>query len=325
MKGMQRFRSFEEYAASLGHTDLRLIALAPDRATWASHRVELDGVSVRRARDGGPCLYDVAISADGIGLLVGVNAAGKVTGNGTVFGPHSVMLIPGRTEVRSTSLDAVEWISAFIPASRLNGLCDHNGVRRLVPASVIDGGTVVGIRLHRLLKRVVHAAMMGAFEGNPIARSDAAEELSVTVHRLVASPPPGEVTRARGRPARSKGEIMASVHEWLEEHRGPEPRLRDLVRVAGVSARTLHTAFQEQAGVSPKRFVRLRLLNAVRRELRRAARDGDRVTDVFTRYGIWNWGRLSGEYRELFGEYPSDTVRARQRRFLCIAGAELSR
>jgi AraC family ethanolamine operon transcriptional activator len=309
-----RFRSFDEYAAALGHADLRFVALDRARAPWTSCLVDLDGVLVRRAQDGGPCLLELAVAADGVGLVFGINAAGKLTGNGKLFGPDSVMVIPGRTEVRSTSLDAVQWMSVFVPASRFTERRDGNSVLHGIRSGVM-GPRAGGRTIRALMTRVARAATAGSFTANARARAEAAVELTEATRDLLRLPAPvQEADTLPGRPTKSRSEIMQQVHEWLEEHAAAKSSLRDLASVAGVSTRTLHNVFQEQLGVSPTRFLRIRLLNTLHRELRRAGDEGLMVTDVFTRLGIWNWGRVAGRYHALFGEFPADTVRERARR-----------
>lgn len=314
-----RFRSFDEYAAALGHRDLRLTALDRARAPWKSCSADLDGVRVRKAQDGGPCLAELAVADDGVGFVVGINAAGKITGNGTLFGAESVMVIPGRTEVRSTSLTAVEWMSAFIPAARLGERCDNNDGSRKVQSGVIVP-TQNGTALRAVLAQVVNAAVIGSFDANPLARVAAAAELVDAARHVLKIQPRQETRKALGRPVRPRTEIINRVHECLENQRTTQPSLRDLARACDVSTRTLHNVFQEQLGVSPKHFLRLRSLHILRRELRLAGNQGLMVTDVFTRLGIWNWGRVAGEYQSLFGEFPSETVRGRAgRRFISIS------
>jgi AraC family ethanolamine operon transcriptional activator len=46
----------------------------------------------------------------------------------------------------------------------------------------------------------------------------------------------------------------------------------------------------------------------VRRALRESTPTETTVTEIATRYGFWQFGRLAGEYRSLFGEAPSATL-----------------
>lgn len=293
------------------YPDLRLTALGRARAPWKSCWVDLDGVRVRRAQDGGPCLVELAVADESVGFVmgVGVNAAGKITGNGTLFDAHSVMLIPGRTEIRSTSLDSVQWMSVFIPAARLGGQSDRHGLPRGVRSGVM-GPTTSGPALRAVLTEVVEAAAVGAFDASPRARADAAAALTDAARMVLRMPTPVQnSSKPLGRPTRPRAEIIQRVHEWLETHSAPTPSLRDLARAADVSTRTLHNVFQEQLAVSPKRFLRVRSLNILRRELRLAGDQGLMVTDVFARLGIWNWGAWPANTRRSsvsFHQTPCD-------------------
>lgn len=307
-KTPNRYRTFDEYAEALGHSDLRLTALGRDRGGWESTRFELDGVFVRKARDGGPCLLEVAIDMDGVGLAVGVDAAGKITGNGELFRRSSVMIVPGRTGVQSSSLDTVEWLSVFIPADRLDPVPARSGRFRRVRGGFLDAPTGPA-GFQSLLQRVVTAAMSGAFDDNPLGEHDAAERLVLAARAVLDPTRPGEApTNHTGRSRISRADVLKRTYEWLEDQPRRNPSRHDLAKAAGVSDRTLHNVFLEQLGVSPKRFLRLRLLNAARRELRCANPEDTRVTDVVARLGIWDWGRFSGDYRALFGESPSATL-----------------
>ena len=76
----------------------------------------------------------------------------------------------------------------------------------------------------------------------------------------------------------------------------------------GLPERTLRFLFEEQFGTSPIRVLRARRLCEARRALR-AAPKGARVSDVAGRFGFWHLGQFATDYRALFGERPSDTVR----------------
>ncbi|WP_372013322.1 helix-turn-helix domain-containing protein [Pseudoxanthomonas sp. 10H] len=308
---MQDFESFEQYAAALGHADLRMLPLRRGRASWGMFSTEVDGLTVRMARDGGPCLFEGSIAADGFALMICFDGVGKVCGNGTPFGPYSVMVAPGGAAIQSTSLDVVSWMSVFIPASRLR----LGGIHaRSSPHAcrVFDVPARDYSALKNVLSRVSIAARSGAFEDNPVGRKEAAQRLTDVAQRIVMGHEIDmEYGQANGRPRRSRVEIIGRACDILEAHSGARIHVEDLAGTLGVPVRTLNYVFREQMGISPRHFVRAYTLNAARGALRLAEPGSIRVSDIAARFGIWEWGRFSRDYQQLFGELPSATLRRR--------------
>lgn len=86
--------------------------------------------------------------------------------------------------------------------------------------------------------------------------------------------------------------------------------IRDLCQGVGASERTLHLAFRQYLGTTPKAHLKMLRLNAVRRDLR-AAPPGAGVMDIAMRWGFFHAGWLSQDYRRMFGESPSKTLGSR--------------
>lgn len=302
---VQTFSSFEEYSTALGHRDLRLIALGRERTPWSSASCMLDDVFVRRAHDGGPCAFDAAIDADGIAFMVGIDAVGRITGNGTLFGSHSVMLIPGHIQVHSTSLDTVSWLSAFIPAHRIAEQSRSHREARVVDPLNADCKPFI-----RTLKRVIDAAMTGAFDGNPHGRREASEQIIAAAQVLLGTAATRERSLRPGRPFISRTAVIDRVHALIENHDDAPLTIADLMQATRLPERTLRNVFNEQFGMSPRRFVLAHTLNAIRRELRHANPAHTRFSEVARRFGVWELGRFARDYRALFGELPSTTLRS---------------
>ena len=101
---------------------------------------------------------------------------------------------------------------------------------------------------------------------------------------------------------------LAPVVRYIEDHADAELTPELLARVACVSVRTLHGAFQAQLGQSPMAYVRQIRLGKVRADLLRADPQHTRVTDVALRWGFFHQSRFAQQYREQFHELPSATL-----------------
>ncbi|MFT4159157.1 helix-turn-helix transcriptional regulator, partial [Shinella sp.] len=88
--------------------------------------------------------------------------------------------------------------------------------------------------------------------------------------------------------------------------------IESLIEVSGVSARTLFRSFKRIRGYPPMFFVKKIRLERARALL------GDRnavtsVTGVALKCGFANLGQFARDYRETFGELPSETLKRSSR------------
>jgi len=107
--------------------------------------------------------------------------------------------------------------------------------------------------------------------------------------------------------------ILGKLRLFFESQPELPLRVGDLCRHLGASQRSLHRVFVELYGISPARYLRLRRLHQARRALRWKNGAQGSVTEVGTAMGFFDLGRFASEYRALFGELPSETLRRRAR------------
>ena len=95
---------------------------------------------------------------------------------------------------------------------------------------------------------------------------------------------------------------------FIEAHQDGLITLADLCRATRLSRRTLHYAYKEHFGVTPKAYLTALRLDGVRRDL--VPRDTPvGVADVADRWGFWHMGQFAADYRRQFGELPSETLK----------------
>ena len=128
--------------------------------------------------------------------------------------------------------------------------------------------------------------------------------LSRTVNAGHRSPRPMQPPPRRP----SRAELVAQVDDFLRDNINEPITVGDLSRMAGVSERTLRSAFHDVLGVSPKQWALRQRLAAAREALSAAAPGTTTVTEIAMSYGFFELGRFAGRYRMVFGEMPSETL-----------------
>lgn len=113
--------------------------------------------------------------------------------------------------------------------------------------------------------------------------------------------------RIGDRTARNRGRVLRRALELIEAHAEDPPSIRDLCDMCGTSWPTLHRAFVDRFGVSPKTYVTAVRLNKARRDLRSGHVRW--VADAANASGFWHMGQFAKEYRELFNRLPSEDLR----------------
>lgn len=85
--------------------------------------------------------------------------------------------------------------------------------------------------------------------------------------------------------------------------------IAELCEALRTSRRTIQYCFQEVLNTNPVQYLRAIRLNNVRRELRNGNPAQMRIQDVAARWGFWHLSHFASDYRAMFGELPSDTLR----------------
>jgi len=105
---------------------------------------------------------------------------------------------------------------------------------------------------------------------------------------------------------------VRQAEEYIEANWNRSVRIVDLIGLTNVSSRSLFKSFRTARGYSPMAFAKMvRLKHA--KEMLSSGDAGTSVTAVAFNCGFGNLGHFAREYREAFGELPSETL-ARTRR-----------
>ena len=103
-------------------------------------------------------------------------------------------------------------------------------------------------------------------------------------------------------------EIVRRTREYILDRIDEPLQISEICRDLGVSRRILQYSFQDVLGINPVAFLRILRLNRARHDLVRIGAPLQ-VKDVIDRWGFWHPSRFSCEYKQMFAELPSETLR----------------
>lgn len=160
-------------------------------------------------------------------------------------------------------------------------------------------------------ERIVHAARETAIAVPDIFAAEQPrlalrEALLQAAHDLVASERDAEVQMPRS--SRARRRIVVAADEYLRAHMDRPIYTEELCGALAVSASSLAEAFRAVFVISPHRFLKLRRLSMVRTALRSEEQPVSLVKSVALAHGFWHLGQFAHDYRETFGETPSETL-----------------
>ena len=103
--------------------------------------------------------------------------------------------------------------------------------------------------------------------------------------------------------------IVREAEHYVDAQSYRPVHISELCSHLKISRRTLHRCFEDALGIGPGAFLRQKRLCFAHSALRRLDGRTANVTQVATEFGFLELGRFAHQYRQLFGEYPNETLR----------------
>jgi len=305
-----RFTDFEEFTQATRAWDLDFIQL--DRGNFETEITQvgvgnflLAQASFNRFIDqrgsSPPGLWTFAILAD---------KSSDIIWRGRQVGKKSLMIYAPGSEIDAQSRPGFDVYTLSYPESLLDELAQMSEIPSF--RTLIESSDLVAANSSELSKcREQTKHVLSAIKEQPLKLNSRAmlDEMKFSLSQQLISILVFSRPEYHKPSYRKRNRALGRAKAYLREH-GEEPvTVRDLCRVSEVSERTLRYAFLEQFGVSPKSYLLAMRLNGVRRQLSHADSSSATIADVANHWGFWHMGQFAKDYRRLFGELPSETLR----------------
>jgi len=305
------FSDFDEFADSIRGIAGRFVPTARSQADWWVDVSTLGRVDLQELQIGGAATYAGDGTPNTLTIGVPMTDPKKIRIDGHALEDNSLIYLKRDQPFTFAARQATRWAGVTIA---LRGAQAHPELfdATQVMAS-LDPGTRANSdlqhldRLRHLVSRVMTPDESVSF-ADPAAASAAEEEvLSAVLHTIEFS----NATQDRhlGRPQVPRNRVIARTLAIIEAAQGKPLFIDDLCRSTEVSERTLRNVFHEFFGCGPMRLLKVRQLLEIRRALLAGDPSQDTVARIAARFGIWDFSLFARNYKALYGESPSETLR----------------
>ncbi len=192
-------------------------------------------------------------------------------------------------------------LQSCLEAMERDDLNDHFWAHNFVqlPATILP----VKAYLRQLLYLIEHQPK---FLKRPQFKTLLLEDFIPLLINAIPPATPNDLTLS---PLIPRAEIVKRAEDYMLAHLDQPLTLAQLCQALYVSKRSLLYGFEEMFGVSPMAYLKIQRLRAVRKALTVATPETASVTSLARQFGFWSPGHFARDYKTMFGERPSETLR----------------
>ena len=104
--------------------------------------------------------------------------------------------------------------------------------------------------------------------------------------------------------------LARKIYAYLHEHAAEPVQMIHLTHLTGKSERSIERIFKKHFGISPHSYLKLHRLHLIRHKLMEQNRmDPSTITSIAMDNGFMHMGYFGSEYKKLFNEMPSETLK----------------
>lgn len=306
----QVFTEFEAYEEAHKDVDIRLTLSHPDRPHWAIHHLAIDSLHVQSGSDGCGDVAEGSTRRDG--WIIYFQTSGKrALVNGERLTSDAMAVVEPGAEFCFASQGRHDWTSIFFPSDCLPSLLRSRQSGSAAMLRVVRPGQELVGRFQQIV-----SGFMAASAADPTVSTEAAsvtsvrEQLCRIADRMFGNLP--SVSEFDEKRSIDRRQLVRTALDYIEQWPQMSPSVGELARRLDVSERTLRSAFLEQIGVSPYRYLVARRINEARRLLLASDPDEITVRQAAAKVGFWDLGRFAKKHQRLFGELPSEILKRKQ-------------
>lgn len=225
--------------------------------------------------------------------------------------PGTVCALNSDTPIRQDMTGGYHQMAMRVSRSMLEGILEEDlGYRVQDPLTFTTRAVPLDTR-SSMLVHVINDVWRNLQSPHSICREPAVQDrMRQTIGTLLLASLPHNYSDLFARSGNAAAPYFVRRSEqYMRANAAEKLTLEDIAAHADVSPRTLQNGFRRFRGTSPMAYLKSIRLSLARNMLLRSREDGRNVTDIAFDCGFTHLSKFAQDYRAMFGEKPSDTVR----------------
>jgi AraC family transcriptional regulator, ethanolamine operon transcriptional activator len=303
------FSDFDEFADSIRGIAGRFVPTARSESEWWLEECALGRLELQQLQIGGASTFAGVGTPDTLTLGIPMTDPKRIRIDGYALEDNSYIFPRRDLPFTVATRQATRWAGVTIPLrdEMWQGMFDAERIMTSVPGTRAQARLECLDRLRQLITRFNSQDAKIAILDPAAGTSAAQDMLDAMLRTIESSSAPGVQHVERSHISRSR--VIGNAIALMEARQGEPLYVDDLCRATSVSERTLRNVFHEYFGVGPMRLLKARQLLEIRNALLAADPAHDTVAKIAASFGIWDFDLFARNYKALYGESPSETLR----------------
>lgn len=305
----KKFSDFEAYAENMLKWNLELDQLSRGKFDGYVQQIILPNVIIQK--------YSVSQSLKLTGTApkgfqnfsIPIKGETMPIWKGKELGNDSIALFPENGEVEAITPDGFETYELAVSNNYMDKIRSYMGLSKddiiLIPDKVYQCDKRLLNKLKLILKQSIYSLNTKSDAQTDKNFIEELEHLTVSIllNLFTAS-----VSEKDYKQTSKRRDALKRIEDVTNNLNLEHITVPDLCQQAGVSIRTLEYAFREKYNMTPKQYLRTIKLNKVKKTLSHSNPTENSIADIANQNGFWHMGQFAKDYKNLFGELPSETT-----------------
>lgn len=312
LQSVLRFQDVHEHAAAISPWNLHYAQISAGKVESSLLQLSTPRCHVFRERINQRVVQQGEAPREQVCFAFPVAAPGKAHVQGREVDEHCMLFLQGGDEFMchlpmDTDLFAITFDRALFEA-QLEHTASPERIVALMKQPVVK---VASQDLHACRERLLNIfywAMLSIEDGHgqhPQHEQELELSLLAELLALLSAPDCG----ASRQISTIRSYIVDKLHRQTMSDAINVPSIFEVCEQMQVSRRTVQNSFQTVTETTPRNYLRCVRLNGVRRALMSTSAEQITIGDIASRWGFFHLSHFAEDYRALFCELPSQTIR----------------